>query len=340
MARPTLTRMLDILETLPEARVTVVGDAVLDEFVFGEIARVSREAPVLILDHRSTSYAPGGGANAATNLAALGAQAAMAARVGDDEHGAQLRDLLASRGVNVDGLLVDPAYVTPSKSRLLAGSPHTAKQQIVRLDRGQLSIPPRPRERRALLATARAGLRAGGAVLIADYGYGGAGPELAASLASTRRKGVITLDSRFALPSYRGVDAATPNLEELEKATGVRLEDEDERRIAETGRRLKRRIGCDAMLITRGRFGMTLLESRHSPARIPAFGEDEVADVTGAGDTVIATFTAARAVGATWREAAELANVAGGLVVLKKGTATVSPDEIRAALSEGWEPAA
>jgi rfaE bifunctional protein kinase chain/domain len=175
-------------------------------------------------------------------------------------------------------------------------------------------------------------------VLLADYGYGGADAPLAAEILSKRSGGLVTLDSRFALPSYRGVDAATPNLEELETSTGVRLRDEDDDGIAEAGRRLKRQLASRALLVTRGRRGMTLLESRRRPVHVPAFGEDEVIDVTGAGDTVIATFTAARATGATWHEAAELANVAGGLVVQKKGTATVDTDEIAEALRENWEP--
>jgi rfaE bifunctional protein kinase chain/domain len=335
--RPKLARMLEITGRLPEARVTVVGDAVLDEFVFGEIARVSREAPVLILEHRESRLAPGGGANAAANLAALGVQTAIAGRIGLDPHGEQLTGLLAARGIEVETLIPSPGFVTPSKTRILAGSPHTTKQQIVRLDRGTASTPPTAAQRRKLAAAARGALRGSGAVLLADYGYGGVDAELVAAIVSSRRGGLITLDSRFALPSYRGVDAATPNLEELETSTEVRLRDEDDAGIAEAGRRLKRRIGAAALLVTRGRRGMTLLESRRRPVHVPAFGDDEVIDVTGAGDTVIATFTAARATGATWHEAAELANVAGGLVVQKKGTATVDREEIAGALREGWE---
>jgi rfaE bifunctional protein kinase chain/domain len=330
--------MMEITARLSDARVTVVGDAVLDEFVFGEISRVSREAPVLILEHRESRLAPGGGANAAANLAALGVKTALAARVGPDDHGERLRELLTARGIDVETLISAPGFVTPSKSRILAGSPHTTKQQIVRLDRGTASTPPTAAQRRKLAAAARRTLAGSGAVLLADYGYGGADAPLAAEILSKRSGGLVTLDSRFALPSYRGVDAATPNLEELETSTGVRLRDEDDDGIAEAGRRLKRQLASRALLVTRGRRGMTLLESRRRPVHVPAFGEDEVIDVTGAGDTVIATFTAARATGATWHEAAELANVAGGLVVQKKGTATVDTDEIAEALRENWEP--
>jgi rfaE bifunctional protein kinase chain/domain len=335
--RPTLARMLELTDQLHRARVTVVGDAVLDEFVFGEIARVSREAPVLILEQRDTRFAPGGGANAAANLAALGARTAIAARVGADAHGEQLTALLAERGIDVAPLVVGKRFVTPSKTRILAGSPHTTKQQIVRLDRGTACTPPSGGERRKLVAAGRAAVRAGGAVLLADYGYGGVEASFPGALRRDRREGLVTLDSRFALSSFSGVDAATPNLEELETSTGVRVRDEDDEGIAEAGRRLRRQLSAQALLVTRGPRGMTLLESRRRPAHVPAFGDDEVIDVTGAGDTVIATFTAARATGATWREAAELANVAGGLVVQKKGTATVHTQELAEALREGWE---
>lgn len=334
--RPPLQRMLEITRQLGRARVTVLGDAVLDEFVYGEIARVSREAPVLILERRDTRLAPGGGANAAANLAALGAQTAMAARIGPDRDGEKLSELLAARGIDVSSLVASRRFVTPSKTRILAGSPHTTKQQIVRLDQGTGRTEPAARDRRKLVAAGRAALKQGGAVLLADYGYGGVDAGLPGELRGSRGAGLITLDSRFALTSFRGVDAATPNLEELETSTGARVRDEDDHGISEAGRRLKRRIGAKALLVTRGPRGMTLLESRRAPAHLPAFGDDEVVDVTGAGDTVIATFTAARATGASWREAAELANVAGGLVVQKKGTATVAAEELAEALQEGW----
>ena len=282
--RPKLARMLEITERLSQARVTVVGDAVLDEFVFGEIARVSREAPVLILEHREARLAPGGGANAAANLAALGVKTTIAARIGLDAHGERLTELLAARGIEVEMLIPAPGFVTPSKTRILAGSPHTTKQQIVRLDRGTATTPPKPAQRRKLASAARSALRGRGAVLLADYGYGGVDAALTEAIVAERGEGLVTLDSRFALPTYRGVDAATPNLEELETSTGVRLKDEDDAGIAEAGRRLKRQIGASALLVTRGRRGMTLLESRRRPVHVPAFGEDEVIDVTGAGE--------------------------------------------------------
>ena len=329
---PPLARSLEILAALPRVRVTVVGDAVLDLFEIGEIARVSREAPVLILEHRRTELAPGGAANTAANLAALGVRASLVGRTGNDEHGRMLRDLLHSRGVEVDALFAEDGWPTPAKTRILAGSPHTAKQQVVRIDRGRRDAPPGARLARRIEAAARRARRRGDGIVLADYGYGLVTPALAEALGPG--PGPVTLDSRFRLAEFRAVDAATPNLEELERAAGRRLDDDDLAGIAAAGRVLRRRTGAAALLVTRGSRGMTLLEKGRPPVHVPVFGSDEIADVTGAGDTVIATFTAARAAGASWPEAAWLADVAGGLVVMKRGTATVTREEIAAALAE------
>lgn len=332
--RPLRARLAELVLRLEDARVVVVGDAVLDEFELGDIARVSREAPVLILEHRRTDLCAGGAANTAANLAAIDAHVAIVARVGDDPQADRLTALLDDRGVDVRGLCRDRGYATPTKTRILAGGPHTRRQQIVRVDRGRRGIPLGDRVRGRLLGAARRERARGAALLLADYGYGLLEPEWVSLIGPG--KGAVTLDSRFALPSFRGIDAATPNLEEVERAAGTKLDDDDEPGIAAAARALRRRIGARALLVTRGARGMTLDEDGRAPAAIPVFGSDEVADVTGAGDTVIAVFTAARAAGGTWREAAELANIAGGLVVMKSGTATVSRDELMVALDGDW----
>ncbi|MDH3283314.1 MAG: bifunctional ADP-heptose synthase [Acidobacteriota bacterium] len=332
---PSLSRMLELVDGLDTATVSVVGDAVLDQFEFGEISRVSREAPVLILDHRRTDLVPGGAGNTAANLAALDVRVRVIGRFGGDAHGRRLCRLLESRRVDVTGLVEDADYVTPTKTRILAGSAHTAKQQIVRIDHGRRGLELGTPLRERLLERARAARRSGEAVLLADYGYGLVDPSWIEALGPG--SGPLTLDSRFALERYGGVDAATPNLEELERALGLSLDDDDEEAIVDAGRRLRKRIEAQALLVTRGSRGMTLIESRRAAQAIPVFGGDEVADVTGAGDTVIAVFTGSRAAGGSWREAAELANVAGGLVVMKRGTATITRKELAAALAESWE---
>ncbi len=332
--RPARAALLALVDRLDRARVAVAGDAVLDVFEYGVIARVSREAPVLILEHRHSSFVPGGAANTAANLAALDVATALVGRIGDDADGARLGRILGERGIDVAGLVPQRGYVTPTKTRILAGSPHTAKQQIVRMDRGSRGVEMPAGTRARLLGAARRARRQGAAVVLADYGYGTVDPAWPTELGPGG--GALMLDSRFALERFRGVSAATPNLEEVERAAGIDLDDDDEAAIVEAARRMRRALRAEALLVTRGSRGMTLLAERGRAVRIPVFGSDEIADVTGAGDTVIAVFTAARAAGGSWREAAELANVAGGLVVMKRGTATVGRDELRAALREGW----
>ncbi len=335
-SRPTVERLQKIVDAFCEVQISVVGDTVLDEFVYGEIARVSREAPVLILDHRRTDPIPGGAGNAAANLAALDVKTTLIGRIGSDAASRSLIALLDSCGIDVSSLVEDPSYETPTKTRVLAGSPHTAKQQIVRIDRGNACTPLRASLRKKILTRARRARRAGHGVLLADYGYGTVCPDLAADI--RMGSGALTLDSRYALSRFRGVDAATPNLEELERSLGRRIDDDDLETLVESAATLRRRIGCGALLVTRGSRGMTLVEKGRKGAKhIPAFGGGEIADVTGAGDTVIAVFTAARSAGASWLEAAELANVAGGLVVMKRGTATITRKEILHALQDGAE---
>lgn len=332
--RPTAERLLQLVQALPAAKVAVAGDAVLDEFIHGEIARVSREAPVLILDHRRTVLVPGGAGNTASNLAALDVATTIVGRVGKDAAGERLRGALIERGVDTSGLIDDRLYATPTKTRILAGSPHTKKQQIVRLDRGRVGAPLADKLRARLIARVRRHRTRGHGVILADYGYGTLDPSWVRAIG--RGKGPLTLDSRFQLALYRGVDAATPNLEEVERALVRTLPDAGDRAIARAARDLRRLLRARALLVTRGSMGMTLDDGGVRPAAIPVFGTDEVADVTGAGDTVIAVFTAARAAGGTWREAAELANVAGGLVVMKVGTATVSRAEVASAIRAGF----
>lgn len=328
--------LLALLKRFSGVTAAVAGDLVLDEFAYGDIARVSREAPVLILEYKTSRYAPGGGANTAANIAALGANVRIVGRVGRDEAGRRLLALFEERRIDRSGIVRDPAHLTPVKTRILAGSAHTIKQQIVRIDRNVASRPPG----RSVVAALARGLaraaRGAQALLIADYGFGAATPALAAALRP--RPPILTLDSRFRLLEYRGVTAATPNLDEVEKALGIVIPDGDDAALSAAGRRLRRKLGCEALLVTQGSRGMTLFQEGASAMHIPPFGADEVADVTGAGDTVIGTFTLALAAGASYIDAAAMANVAGGLVVMKHGTATVAVGEIARTLRAGTPP--
>jgi rfaE bifunctional protein kinase chain/domain len=311
---------------------------VADEFVHGDISRISREAPVLILEQTRADVVPGGGANSAANLRALGAVAVPVGAVGRDETGSRLRAELRRRRIPVSGLLTVPGYETPSKSRILAGGVHTRRQQIVRLDRGAAHGELPARARAALRRALRAALRQADGLLVADYGYGSASPGVLGDLAAARaRRGqVVAVDSRGRVTRFRGFTACTPNQEELEQALGLPPLADDE--VDAAGRKLLRRCGNRAVLVTRGAKGMVLFERGRAALHIPAFGSDEVADVTGAGDTVIAVFTLALIAGAGFADAARLANYAAGLVVTRVGTATVGRKELIAAIREDLTP--
>jgi rfaE bifunctional protein kinase chain/domain len=318
-------------------RVLVLADLVADEFVYGRVERISREAPVLILRHDATDVRLGGGANAVHNIQTLGATPLPFGVVGKDAHGRRLRALLREKGIAAQGVKSEPAYPTPVKSRLLAGRAHSTKQQVVRLDR-YAPLPPRSAARRAVERALRSFRGPVHGVLVSDYGCGLLDAALVrAAVAFARRRRVpVTVDSRFALLRFRGMTAVTPNEPEVEEALGVSI-GHDRRRLEAAGRELLRKLECKAVLVTRGSDGMALFEPGRDPLHIPIHGTDEVADVTGAGDTVIAAFTLALAAGATPSEAARLANFAGGIVVMKHATATVSASELLAAV-RGSEP--
>jgi D-glycero-beta-D-manno-heptose-7-phosphate kinase len=327
-------RLRKIVESFPNVTVTVLGDLVADEFVFGEISRVSREAPVLILKHRERMLVPGGGANAVCNLADLGVNVLPVGVVGDDEAGRLLIKRFRQKHIAVTGVLRDKTYITVTKTRILAGMTHTARQQVVRVDR-EPEQPPNVHLRRELVLAARGYAKASDALLISDYGYGAATPQI---FNAVRARGAldsvpITLDSRYRMLQYSGVTAATPNEPEVEQALNLRI-GQDWATLASSGEELMKRMKLESLVITRGRDGMVAFERRRKPVDIPIFGSDEVADVTGAGDTVIAAFTAGLAAGATTEEAAQLANYAGGIVVMKRGTATVSQSELLHALAQ------
>jgi rfaE bifunctional protein kinase chain/domain len=327
-------RFLALLDAFPARRVAVIGDLIADEFIYGRVARVSREAPVLILQYDSTQILAGGAGNAANNVAALGARAQIVGFAGQDEAGKRLQASLGH--VDTRGLLRPRGYCTPVKTRILAGGVHTAKQQIVRIDR-VVSSDWDAASRRAFT---RAALRAAAecdALLMSDYGTGLVTPELAEALVGKvgsrprRRPVPILIDSRYDMLKYRGLTACTPNESEVEHLLGTRI-GENANALERAGRELLKRTRMRAVLITRGSRGMAVFEPDRPTVHVPIYGSDEVADVTGAGDTVIATMTLAMAAGGSVYEAARLANYAAGLVVMKRGTATVSPEELRDAI--------
>jgi rfaE bifunctional protein kinase chain/domain len=314
-------------------KIAVLGDLVCDEFVHGDIERVSREAPVLILRHTKTEVVPGGGANAVANLRALGAEPFPVGVVGTDPAGEALLAKFRKAGIDARGIRRLPGYATPAKSRLLAGGVHTRRQQVIRIDRGAEPGDLDPPIEEDLLRRASRALHGASGLLVADYGYGAATPRLVRRLRQIHPALPMTVDSRNRVASFRWMRACTPNQEEVERAAGIGPL-RSETLLRRAGHALLRRTGNGAVLVTRGALGMTLFARGLPPVDIPAFGSGEVADVTGAGDTVIAVFTLALLAGAAPVEAARLANYAAGLVVMKYGTATVSRSEIARAVRE------
>ncbi len=317
--------------------VVVYGDIVADHFIYGTPKRISREAPVLILRQDRDDILLGGGGNAINNILSLGGVPKPVSVVGEDPAGAALLQSLSSRGIDCSGIVPVGRYRTPTKVRILGGFPHAARQQIVRYDiEDQFEAREDEAQRFATLLRDEM-TRADGA-LISDYGYGIVTPGVASRLIESAGKKPVTLDSRYDLLKYRHVTAATPNEDEAATAAGIELVDErNGEALREVGDKLRAELDSEALLITRGSRGMALFERDREPVTLPVWGTDQVSDVTGAGDTVIATFTLALAAGASYAEAAKLANYGGGIVVMKMGTATVSNDELRYAIERDEE---
>lgn len=331
MTPTDIHRYTTIIDRFPGCSIAVYGDLVADEFVFGEFSRISREAPVLILKHKESRILPGGAANAINNLKALEADPIPVGILGQDAAGKELHRQLRDGKLTMSLVKKSSDYPTPVKTRFVAGSTHSTRHQVLRLDReGHFQHTQKTEQNLwselvPLLPHCRG-------IIISDYGLGYVSPTLVAHLAEQRKDLPITVDSRHQLLRFPGLTASTPNEPEVEDLVGYKIGN-DKTRLEQAGNHLLRQLKSEAILITRGRDGMTLFTPRKPPLSIPIFGSDEVADVTGAGDTVIAVFTLALSVGASFEEAARLSNYAGGLVVMKRGTATVTRQELKKAVS-------
>jgi rfaE bifunctional protein kinase chain/domain len=324
---PEQERLTAIVRRFPQRKVVVVGDLVADQFLYGEISRVSREAPVLILRYERTETTPGGAANCACNLAALDARAVIIGVVGEDEAGRALVEKLRSSEVDCARLFSSPNIRTTTKVRVLAGQIHSTRQQVIRIDyEGQ---PLADEELRAeLRGRLREEARDADAVIISDYNYGLADAEMVQAVheAAGERGIPVLVDSRFGLTRFTGFTSATPNEDEVEQLLRQKFTDDAE--LERAGLAMREELGYRALLITRGSRGMLLLEEGAGPLHLEAVGSREAVDVTGAGDTVIATYALGLASGSTFTDAARLANHAGGLVVMKRGTATINRQEL------------
>jgi rfaE bifunctional protein kinase chain/domain len=322
-------KLISIIERFAEQRIVILGDAIADKFLHGSISRVSREAPVFILRHQRTETLPGGAANCAMNLVALGAHVSLISVTGEDESGGELRAKLETAGVDIEGVVVSEKVQTTTKVRILAGQSHSSKQQVIRIDYEGAPLSDEV-IRGAILKRLEQAFKGANGIVISDYNYGVVDARAAEMIRQAAAVPVL-VDSRFRLSEFTGFTAATPNQEEVENLAGASIGSTEN--LENAAKELKKRLGHHALLVTRGSQGMTLLEGDAAPVHISAAGAQQAVDVTGAGDTVIATFALALASGASFVDAAHLANYAGGLVVMKRGTATVTAAELKHAVS-------
>ena len=318
---------LTIREIFKEKTVVIVGDLVADQYLNGTIARVSREAPVFILRHDQTTTLPGAAANAAANVASLGGRAVIVGVVGTDANGEILTQELNNAGVDTRFVIMDESVSTTTKVRILAGQKHAVRQQVIRIDY-ENSAAFSANLRKRLIANLTAAAAEADALIISDYNYGVADETIfeTATKIAAGRKIPLTIDSRFRLSEFKNATSGTPNQDEVEQLLGKGF-------LAADCERLRAELGFEALLVTNGSKGMLVIERDKPPVRIDAVGSLEPVDVTGAGDTVIATYALSLASDLSFEEAARIANHAGGLVVMKKGTATVTAPELIASIT-------
>lgn len=318
--------MFDLSDTIltgfPNKKIVIVGDLVADQFLRGTIARVSREAPVFILRHDETETLAGSAANAAVNVATLGGRAVLIGLVGQDANGKELFKKLKESNVECHSVIASEKFQTTTKLRVLAGQHYAARQQVIRIDyENKTAVDAELKNQ--LQENFLAAVQDADAVIISDYSYGVASKSFTKTILETAvEKNIpVLVDSRFRLEDFSGVTSATPNQDEVEQILGENFSEADCIKFC-------KRLDFDSLLITRGNLGMLLIERDKTPLSLEAVGAKEPVDVTGAGDTVIAAFALALASGLSFAESAHLANHAGGIVVMKKGTASVSAKEL------------
>jgi D-beta-D-heptose 7-phosphate kinase/D-beta-D-heptose 1-phosphate adenosyltransferase len=329
MKRQNFTSLKKIIGNFKDARVLVVGDLILDEFVWGSVSRISPEAPVPVVWVKRESFMPGGASNVANNLRSLGAKVFLTGVVGDDERGAILKSELNSRGINTDGVMTDGARPTTIKTRIVAHH-----QQVVRIDKESTDVLPQSLIS-SMSSYVEGIVRDIDAVVIEDYGKGVITPKLLSRIVPAAKKArkVIAVDPKEEhFKYYNGISLITPNNHEASKAVGFEIK--DDATLKQAGRALLEKIGCRIALITLGENGMAVFEQGKAMEKIPTMAQ-EVFDVSGAGDTVIATYTLSLVSGADPIQAAHISNYAAGIVVGKVGIAVVSPDELTDRIKKG-----
>lgn len=322
-------KLVEIVRSFSRLRIIVVGDLVLDEYLFGKSSRISREAPVPIVDLEGAEVRPGGAANTCANAAAMGARVTAVGVVGDDRSGELLREVLRQRGINYKSVYTVKTRATTTKTRVLAGDIHTTRQQLLRIDRGErkplpASVADRIAERILNLAESH------DAVALSDYGFGILSEPVLKALAEIAVKKPVVADSRFELMKLAELTVVTPNEPETEQALNMKLHGENE--VVSAGKILLKKLACKMALITRGNKGMALVQRNKKPFFLPIAQDKEAVDVTGAGDTVVAAFTLALAAGAAPEEAAFIANHSASVAVSRSGAVAVGGEEIIASI--------
>lgn len=320
--------LLAVLAKFKGKKIMVLGDMIADEYVFGRTTRVSREAPVLILKYDSTEIMLGGAANSVNNVNALGGDVYPVGMVGDDVTGQNMLQIMKDKRIHGEGILINPDMLTITKTRIMAGGHHLARQQVIRIDKENDGILKKGIEDK-IISYIKKVLPKMDALLISDYGEGVVSERVRASVLELVKKSerILVVDSRFNIMKYEGATLITPNETEAAPAVGMRLDAAEA--VFEIGRKLMKKIQGKGVLITQGRNGMTLFEEQDKAIHIDIVGSEEAVDVTGAGDTVASCAVIALSAGAGLLEAAHLSNFAASIVVMKRGTATVTVEEIK-----------
>ena len=324
--------LLQIVDRFGGKKVAVWGDLILDEYIFGTTRRISREAPVLILSYRKSEYSLGGAGNSILNLKALGAEPLPIGMIGADDDGKRILKILKQKNISTECVVADRKCETPIKTRILAGEETARKQQILRIDR-EGSAAEGTESKHKIHSFLSSSLSKIDGLLISDYNYHTVNEDIFNRIISQykKKKIPVTLDSRFRLLCFKGIDVSTPNEPEVEGALHIRIDD-DVQVLNRAGKELLEKTAARAVLITRGSKGMVLFEKGKPSHTIPIHGTTDIVDVTGAGDTVISVFTLGLICGATFKQASQLANYAGSVVVMKKGTAVLSAEELKDAI--------
>lgn len=320
---------MDYSEIFTETDVIVLGDLIMDQFIYGEPARISREAPVLILDENDRKINPGGAGNAALNISALGGNTELISLAGNDNCWESLKQTLEDHDISTAGMIVDKNIQTAVKTRIMAGSDQVVRQQVVRIDKvkntgKKLSADSLNNIKNYIKSI----ISRIDALLFSDYGLGLLSQELIDSIISLCKKNGIPViaDSRYGLLNFNNVTIATPNLEEAGRAAGMELSGNDE--IISAGKKILNKISSDYLLLTRGKNGMTLFYDEGGYDHIPVVNQKEVYDVTGAGDTVAAALVLGLGAGLDVLKSVKIANSAASIAVTKEGAAPVYLEEL------------